>query len=400
MYNRNINTTQRENRIILNVSGKIFETYEKTLNRYPETLLGDKKKRNSHYCSKTNQYFFDRNRLCFDAILFLYQSNGILNCPAGVQIPIFEEECRYFELPVEIINKMKRKEGIIFELDEDDNQPAKFPFKMQVSYILENPKTSYAAWIFGMFSLSMIWLSIVTAFLETTRQYRHDKSFPIMELVLNIWFLIELILRFLFSRSKFEFVRGTMNWVDVFAVVPYFLVVILQLQENGLLGVFRTLKFIRVIRLFRLSKLSRRLKIVGIILKSCLDTFKLLIICIIMMIFIGGSCIYLVESSINHIGFTSIPQGLWWSVQTITSVGYGDLIPLTSIGRLLAGTFMLCSILIYIPLFSVVSQFTWIYPKNVKLDTYLSQYESAQAMKNMKKRHRRNRRQRRIKAML
>ena len=73
-------------RVVLNVSGEIFETRTNTLHRFTDTLLGDDTKLNRHYCHTSQQYFFDRNRLFFDAILFFYQSNGVLACPAGLFI--------------------------------------------------------------------------------------------------------------------------------------------------------------------------------------------------------------------------------------------------------------------------------------------------------------------------
>ena len=63
-------------RLVVNVSGDVYETYASTLHRFPATLLGNVKKRRLHYCTSTKQYFFDRNRKCFAAILFYYQSGG------------------------------------------------------------------------------------------------------------------------------------------------------------------------------------------------------------------------------------------------------------------------------------------------------------------------------------
>ena len=384
------NMLSQKKRVIFNICGEVFETYEDTLSRFPETLLGNRKTRDVYYCSKRNQHFFDRNRLCFEAILYFYQSNGRLNCLQGGQFPIFEEECRYFEITDEIINNMKSREGIIYDLNEHVTFHGKLPLQIKIWNILENPNTSYAARIFGVFSLCMVWLSIITASLETLQRYRLDSRFVVIEVVLNIWFLTELIFRLIFSKSKLEFVQASMNWVDAFAVIPFFLLAILQSKENSLLGIFKTLKFMRIIRLFRLSKHSRRLKVVGIILISCLGNFKLLMMCLIMVIFLGGSFIYFAEGYTNHIGFTSVLQGLWWGVQTITPVGYGDLIPMTVIGKTFACCFMLFGVLtISLPVLTIVSQFTTIYPKNVECEMYIKQHEinKEKLEENINKKH-------------
>ena len=94
-------------RIVINVSGELYETNIKTLGRYPQTLLGNFHKRSTYYSSQCGLYFFDRSRLFFDAILFFYQSNGILKCPPELPLSLFEEECRFFELPEEVISKLR-----------------------------------------------------------------------------------------------------------------------------------------------------------------------------------------------------------------------------------------------------------------------------------------------------
>ena len=69
--------------------------------------------------------------------------------------------------------------------------------------------------------------------------------------------------------------------------------------------------------------------------------------------------------------FDSIPASLWWSVQTITSVGYGDMIPNTLLGRILASGFMLIGVAtISLPILTIVTQFAVLYPKNVECETY------------------------------
>lgn len=316
-------------RIFLNVSGELFETYETTVNRFPNTLLGNKQKRNIFYCSMTGHHFFDRNRTCFESILYFYQSRGTLLCPKGTSISIFEQECLYFEVPQNVINDMKRKEGIIFDL-EDPNANRHLSIQDHVWNLLEHPDTSRPAWLFGMLSLVIVWTSIITGALETVEELHSDlqgaklvwgDTWSSIEMSLNVYFLIELILRVTFSTNKTEFLLQTMNWLDFVAVAPYFILLILKTNKQSLLGTFKTLKCMRVMRLFRLSKHSRRIAVVGKILKSSLGNFRILMVCLFMVIFIGGTFMYYVESRTDDKVFTSIPACIWWSVQTITSVG-------------------------------------------------------------------------------
>ncbi|PAA60070.1 hypothetical protein BOX15_Mlig000768g2 [Macrostomum lignano] len=102
-------------RVVINVSGLRFETQLKTLNQFPDTLLGNSQKRNRYYDPLRNEYFFDRNRPSFDAILYFYQSGGRLRRPVNVPIDVFSEEIRFYELGEEAIEKYRDDEGFIKE---------------------------------------------------------------------------------------------------------------------------------------------------------------------------------------------------------------------------------------------------------------------------------------------
>jgi len=99
-------------RIVINVSGLRFETQIKTLSNFENTLLGDPQKRLKYFDPLRNEYFFDRNRSSFDAILYYYQSNGRLRRPLNVALDVFAEEIKFFELGEEAFNKFREDEGI------------------------------------------------------------------------------------------------------------------------------------------------------------------------------------------------------------------------------------------------------------------------------------------------
>ena len=226
-------TRRSKKRVTLNVSGEIFETYEDTLERFPGTLLGERQVRHVYFCPVSQQYFFNRNRICFEAILFFYQSKGILNCPPGVKITIFETECRYFAIPDDFIDSMKQREGIINFGTPPCSNGDTLPLRTKILNILENPDTSTEAWLFGVFSLFMCCLSIIVALVETMPRYRvNPENFQMMELIVNVWFLLEFFLRFVFCEGKAHFMKASMNWIDFFAVVPYFIVEITQLKVS------------------------------------------------------------------------------------------------------------------------------------------------------------------------
>ena len=203
-------------RIFLNVGGEVYETHEGTLRRFPTTLLGDRNKLKHHYCPRSQQYFFNRSRVFFDAILFFYQSGGVLSCPHGVPYSLFEEECRYYELPEEAIWNSKPIElrDLLEDIKDEDDDMHEDPHSIRSRLwdLLQNPETSAGAKIFSMFSLFMIALSVIASCLESVPSLKQppgtlwgDNPWAINELVLNSWFLLELVLCTACAPKFFKF---------------------------------------------------------------------------------------------------------------------------------------------------------------------------------------------------
>ncbi|XP_056603933.1 potassium voltage-gated channel subfamily A member 4 isoform X2 [Triplophysa dalaica] len=161
-------------RVVINVSGLKFETQMKTLAQFPDTLLGDPEKRIRYFDPLRNEYFFDRNRPSFDAILYFYQSGGRLKRPANVPFDIFSEEVKFYELGEEAMLKFREDEGFVKEeekpLPEDE-------FKRQIWLLFEYPESSSPARGIAVVSVLVIVISIVIFCLETLPEFRDDKEF-------------------------------------------------------------------------------------------------------------------------------------------------------------------------------------------------------------------------------
>lgn len=98
-------------RIIINVSGAKYETQLRTLNRFPDTLLGDPIKRRQFWDGRRNEFFIDRHRPSFQAVLYYYQSGGRLRRPIEVPEDIFLEELEFYEIGDDIIKDYKKKKA-------------------------------------------------------------------------------------------------------------------------------------------------------------------------------------------------------------------------------------------------------------------------------------------------
>ena len=355
-------------RVVINIGGEVFETTVGTLGRFPDTLLGNREKRTPYYCTTSRQYFFNRSRMFFDAILFFYQSRGLLSCPPGVAYHLFEEECRFYELPEEAIKRIKPKE--LQELDADDetkndNYHKSITFRSKIWDLTQNPETSVFARLFSILSLLFMVMSVISSCVETlpalkahSHVYEHS-PWAINELFLNSFFLLELLLGISCAPNLRNFMKSTMTLVDIIAVVPYFIVLTVAKDQLQSVGFLRIVRLIRITKMFKLSKHCTRLKIVGNILLSCVHEFTTLLICLCIIVILAGSLIYYLEDGgTNGSGFTTIPMGMYWAVQTISTVGYGDVTPLTIGGMLFASAFMLFgAITMSIPVLSIVAKF-------------------------------------------
>jgi hypothetical protein len=106
-------------KVVINVSGLRFETRASTLQRYPHTLLGDKQRRAEFFDYMNNEYFFERHRSSFEAVLYYYQSGGRLTRPENIPAEIFLEEIKFFDLGmliylIEDFIPITYKEDILF----------------------------------------------------------------------------------------------------------------------------------------------------------------------------------------------------------------------------------------------------------------------------------------------
>uniref|UniRef100_A0A3Q3FIW1 Potassium voltage-gated channel subfamily A member 1 n=1 Tax=Labrus bergylta TaxID=56723 RepID=A0A3Q3FIW1_9LABR len=318
-------------RVVINISGLRFETQLKTLAqmRYFDPLR--------------NEYFFDRNRPSFDAILYYYQSGGRLRRPVNVPLDMFSEEIKFYELGVEAMEKFREDEGSSGRrsgppgegVPEADLAPLRAPGELG------------AARGIAIVSVMVILISIVIFCLETLPELKEDPSqryqivgnttvyykpnfltdpFFVVETLCIIWFSFELIVRFFACPSKAAFFKNMMNSIDIVAIIPYFITLGTELQATSL-AILRVIRLVRVFRIFKLSRHSKGLQILGQTLKASMRELGLLIFFLFIGVILFSSAVYFAEAEEKESFFTSIPDAFWWAVVSMTTVGYGDMYP-------------------------------------------------------------------------
>ncbi|MFN1550242.1 ion transporter [Vibrio natriegens] len=163
------------------------------------------------------------------------------------------------------------------------------------------------------------------------------KELKYLEYTFTGLFTIEYLLRLYCSPKPAAYAKSFYGIVDLLAILPTYLV--LFFPSASFMGVIRAL---RVLRIFRILKLVRYLQDSNVLLRSLLMARRKIFIffsAVAILVTIFGSLIYIVEGPDN--GFTSIPKSIYWAIVTITTVGYGDLVPQTNLGKALASITML-----------------------------------------------------------
>ncbi|XP_066505183.1 shaker-related potassium channel tsha2-like [Hoplias malabaricus] len=390
-------------RVSINVSGLRFETQRKTLARFPGTLLGDTCKRTRFFDTNRGEFFFDRNRASFEAILYYYQSGGRLRRPANVPVEIFLEEMKFYEIEESVVEGFIEDEGIV----QDEERPMpRNEFQRQLWLLFEYPDSSNAARVIAVVSVMVILISIAIFCLETLPEFRADTDvygpehvepgdhltepeghvapldqapngtarestlytdpFFRLETLCIVWFSFELLTRFFACPSKSAFYKDIMNTIDLLAIAPYFVALALELtgsaQQAAPLTVLRVVRLVRVFRIFKLSRHSKGLQILGRTLHASMRELGLLIFFLLLGVVLFSSAVFFAEADEPESGFASIPASFWWAVVTMTTVGYGDMSPVTVGGKIVGSMCAVAGVLtIALPVPVIVANFNYFY---------------------------------------
>ncbi|XP_069461340.1 voltage-gated potassium channel KCNC1-like isoform X1 [Ambystoma mexicanum] len=380
---------------------------------------------NFDYDPKSDEFFFDRHPSVFAYVLNYYRT-GKLHCPADVCGPLYEEELAFWgidETDVEAccwMNYRQHRDAEealdSFEAPEpeeeedgdlkrlclqEDGRKLGWWKRLQpkVWALFEDPYSSKAARYVAFASLFFILISITTFCLETHEAFNHitnrtetftDGNFTRTNTILEvetepfltyvegmcvIWFTLEFFMRVLFCPDKMEFIKSSLNIIDFVAILPFYLEVGLSglssKAAKDVLGFLRVVRFVRILRIFKLTRHFVGLRVLGHTLRASTNEFLLLIIFLALGVLIFATMIYYAErigadrddiTGSKHTNFKNIPIGFWWAVVTMTTLGYGDMYPVTWSGMLVGALCALAGVLtIAMPVPVIVNNFGMYY---------------------------------------
>ncbi|XP_052821213.1 potassium voltage-gated channel protein Shaw-like isoform X2 [Mya arenaria] len=275
------------------------------------------------------------------------------------------------------------RKGSAMSYEEDKDKPPTLwtKLKPQVWNFFECPETSRSAKLYGYLSLFFVILSIFSFVASTTEYFaaytmiqdggnttglKNDvinenvtnsiangknnesiiesvrvrvkhPSLDIVDILCLVFFTLEYIIRVAFAPKKLKFVTSTMGVIDLLALLPDYLEYILFAAKPEIVADENAINFIsiflivRVLRIFRLIKHIPGLWILVYTIKSSVGELVLLTCFMSVGILVFSSLIFFADSREN---FASIPDGFWWAIVTMTTVGYGDMYPTTTLGKL------------------------------------------------------------------
>lgn len=222
------------------------------------------------------------------------------------------------------------------------------PFREKLHEIIFEAETPEGK-LFDVVLLVMIFLSILVLMMESVPLYyaNYKYTFITLEWVFTVFFTVEFLLRLYCVYSPKRYISSFFGIVDLLSLLPSYLTYFVPGMQS--LMIIRGLRLLRVFRIFKLESFIDQGNIIVRALSQSRNKIIIFSSTIMILVCIFGSIMYLIEHNVNS-NFDSIPRSIYWSIVTITTVGYGDISPSTALGQFVASIIMLLGyVIIAIP---------------------------------------------------
>lgn len=193
--------------------------------------------------------------------------------------------------------------------------------------------------IFDVILIGAILLSVAAVLADSVASIalRHGKLLTVLEWIFTVLFTLEYITRLSCVERPLRYALSFYGIVDLVAILPTYLAVFFP--DAALLIDVRILRLLRIMRIFKLTAYLTEYRLLAAAMAASRRKIMVFLSVVVMIVLIVGTLMYVIEGP-KH-GFTSIPLSIYWAISTISTVGYGDLVPRTDIGRALASVMML-----------------------------------------------------------
>ena len=182
-------------------------------------------------------------------------------------------------------------------------------------------------------------LSVIVVTLDSVPSIaaRYGHGLKIAEWAFTILFTVEYGLRLWIARDPLRYARSFMGVMDLLSISPTYLSVFFP--AGRFLVAFRILRVLRVFRILKLAHYVREASVLSAALRTGRYKITVFVCTVLTVVVMVGAMMFLIEGA--DAGFTSIPQSIYWAIVTLTTVGYGDIAPVTPLGKMLASTLMI-----------------------------------------------------------
>lgn len=212
-------------------------------------------------------------------------------------------------------------------------------------------KGNTASRVFDLAIMSLIFLSIASVFIMTFELPRTVRKVLFMiECVSIIIFTVEYLLRIWTAdllypdlpgwKARLRYVRSPMAIIDLAAILPFHLPMLFSVNLVGI----RAIRLVRILRIFKLNRYTDALVSIGEVFRKKAKEILVSIFFVFLLLTIASLLIYYAEHDAQPEQFSNAFSGLWWAVATLTTVGYGDIYPITVIGRILGAVIAIMGI--------------------------------------------------------
>ena len=400
-----------EGEIAVNIGGVRVVLFGDVLKRYPESRLAelvDCSTQNSEVIASLcddfdpsrKEFYFDRDPDAFKCSIDVYYfdeihiKRGI--CPIcfikemefwKIDQSVLDECCKsYLSEKEEELREIANKVKVILEdLDVDQCITGTQRCQKFLWRLMEKPESSLPARIIAIASFLSILVSAVVMCVGTIPELQvadaegklvEHPTLEVIETACMLWFTTEFLLRLASSPNKLRFVLSIMNIIDFMAIMPFYVVLSLTYLGTSMMELVnvqqavQALRILRVARIFKLARHSSGLQTLTYALKRSLKELGLLLMYMGVGIFVFSALGYTMEQSHPETLFRSIPQSFWWAIITMTTVGYGDIYPKTTLGKCNAAVSFLCGVIaIALPIHPIINNFVVFYNKQKVLET-------------------------------
>jgi len=205
--------------------------------------------------------------------------------------------------------------------------------------IIYEADTKAGKW-FDIILLALIFASVVIVMLESVHSYQqqYHNFFDFAEWVITILFSIEYIARIVTIKKPRSYIFSFYGIIDFLSTIPKYLA-LFSVGVNSLIAL-RALRLLRVFRILKLVPFIGESESLSKALKASRAKISVFLLTVLILTIILGTLMYLIEMNQDS-GFNNIPKSMYWAIVTLTTVGYGDIAPVTPLGQFLASIIMI-----------------------------------------------------------